>query len=322
MSKRKKSSKKHALLSRPGTSIFSALPLNVSAGLAAIAVAVFLAYIPAINGGFLQDDEILLTNNSFIRESDGLYGFWCTTVSLDYWPVTNTTFWTEWRLWEMNPAGYHVTNLILHIVEAVLIWVLLRKLSIPGAFWAAMIFALHPVNVESAAWIAQRKNMTAMLFFLLSILWYLKAVMPTAIAGMAPARSHGGPWERVGMEISSPLATRHSPLWYWLSLAAFVLAMLSKASAVVLPVLLLGIAWWLRPKETAPFFVPKKTGLSPDVRRDLVLTAPFFAVAMALTVVNIWFQTHGTEVAFRTVSFVERLLGAGGVIWFYLYKAL
>ena len=97
----------------------------------------------------------------------------------------------------MNPTGYHVTNLILHMAETLLIWVILRKLSIPGAFLAAMLFALHPVNVESVAWIAQRRNMMAMLFFLLSILWYLKADMPTAIAGMT---SRTFPQRTVGTE--------------------------------------------------------------------------------------------------------------------------
>ncbi|MGD0384208.1 MAG: tetratricopeptide repeat protein, partial [Thermoguttaceae bacterium] len=163
-----------------------------------------------------------------------------------------------------------------------------------------------------------------------------KTHMPTASVGMAPGmaagRSHEGPWERekthmpttsVGMAPGHcPLSTVHCPLFYWLSLAAFVLAMLSKGSAVILPVLLLGIAWWLRPKGTDQIFVPTKMGLSPYARRDLVLTAPFFAVAIALTVVNVWFQTHGMDVAYRTVNFAERLLGAGGVIWFYLYKAL
>ncbi len=187
MSKRKKSFDKHASRIRSESFFTSALPLNVPAGIAAIAVAVFLAYIPAINGGILLDDDFLLTNNTYICGSDGLYKFWCTTEAMDYWPLTNTTFWTEWRLWESNPAGYHVTNLMLHIVEALLIWVILRKLSIPGAFWAAMIFALHPVNVESVAWIAQRKNLMAMLFFLLSILWYLKMEIPSPPAsGRAP----------------------------------------------------------------------------------------------------------------------------------------
>jgi tetratricopeptide (TPR) repeat protein len=212
----------------------------------------------------------------------------------------------------MNPAGYHVTNLILHVAEALLIWVILRKLSIPGAFWAAMLFAVHPVNVEAAAWITQRKDMLAVLFFLLSILWYLKADMPTASVGMAPAptaRSHGGPWERE----NCPLSTVHCPLFYWLSLAAFVLAMLSKGSAVILPAVLLGIVWWQRPMRTVPFRWP---------RRDLLRIAPFFAVAAALAGVNVWFQTHGTEVTIRSAGFAERLLGAGCTVWFYLYKAV
>ena len=134
-----------------------------------------MAYLPAINGGFVLDDDVLLTENQSIKARDGLLQFWCTTKPLDYWPATNTAFWIEWRLWDMNSTGYHVTNLLLHAVEALLVWIILRKFSIPGAFLAALIFAVHPVNVESAAWISQRKNMLSMLFFLLSILWYLKA---------------------------------------------------------------------------------------------------------------------------------------------------
>jgi len=309
MSKRKKSFDEHPSRIRSENIFTPALPLNVSAGIAAIAVAVFLAYIPAINGRILLDDDYLLTNNTYICGSHGLYKFWCTTEAMDYWPLTNTTFWTEWRLWELNPAGYHVTNLILHIVEALLIWLILRKLSIPGAFWAAMIFALHPVNVESTAWIAQRKNLMAMLFFLLSILWYLKMEIPS-------------------LQTSGRHAGSLSPLSYCLSLGAFILAMLSKGSVAVLPVLLLGIVWWLRSVGTVPTFAgvspacSAKIGLSPYIRGDLLRTAPFFLVALALTGVNVWFQTHGMDVAYRSVSFTDRLLGAGGVVWFYLYKAL
>ncbi|MGA2060319.1 MAG: tetratricopeptide repeat protein [Thermoguttaceae bacterium] len=227
-----------------------------------------------------------MTTSPIVKASDGLYRFWCTTDSTDYWPVTNTTFWIEWRIWGMNPAGYHITNLILHIVSALLIWLILRKLSIPGAFWAAMIFTVHPVNVESVAWIAQRKNLIAMLFFLLTILCYLKAEM------------HSPPQDR----LYRPQASR----WYWLSLAAFVLAMLGKGSVAILPVLLLLIVWWLR----------------PITRWDLVRIAPFFVTALTLTGVNVWFQTHSTEVALRNAGFLEHMLGAGGVVWFYLDKAL
>ncbi len=190
MSKHKKSPLKkarHAPL-EPLTS--SLRGLGVPAGIAVVILAVFIAYFPAINGGFVLDDDDLLTANDFIKAPDGLYRFWLTTKASDYWPVTNATFWIEWRLWEMHPAGYHVANLILHVIESLLVWIILRKLSIPGAFLAAIIFALHPVNVESVAWIAQRKNLMAMLFLLLSILWYLKydQTRPPANLRFVPSR--------------------------------------------------------------------------------------------------------------------------------------
>ena len=305
MSNRKKSSDKHDSQTWSGADVPSALPFGALAGILLIIAAVSIAYFPSLNGGFVFDDDVHLTEDKFIKAADGPYKIWSTSESHDYWPITDTTYWIEWRLWGMHPTGYHVTNLILHVCEALLVWLILRKISIPGVFLAALIFALHPVNVESAAWIASRKNLMAMLFFLLSILWYLKFAMSAASMGMAPARSQGGPWERVTFS-SFILHPSSFHFWYWLSLAAFLLAMLSKGSVAILPVLLLGIIWWLRPLT----------------RRDLLMCVPFFLIALALVAVIIWFQNRGVMEPIRTAGITERLLGAGSVIWFYLYKAL
>ena len=78
-------------------------------------------------------------------------------------------------MWGMNPEGYRVTNLLLHLVDCLLIWLLLARLAIPGAFLAALLFAVHPVNVETVVWIVQRKELVATLFLGLSILWYLQS---------------------------------------------------------------------------------------------------------------------------------------------------
>jgi len=252
-------------------------------GAAIIGIATLLAYIPSLDGRFILDDIILLTENPLIHAPDGLYRFWFTTEPIDYWPVFNTTFWLEWRLWGTNPTGYHITNILLHVINALLIWAVLKALSIPGGFVAALLFALHPVNVESVAWISQRKGLLATLFFLLSILCYLRT----------ERRDGRGDDD-------------HTARWYALSLALFVLAMLSKGSVAVLPVLLLGIVWWRRPLTGG----------------DLARTAPFFAVAAALVGVTIWFQARGGHETAETPALIERLLGAGAVVWFYLYKAV
>ena len=143
-----------------------------------------------------------------------------------------------------NPTGYHVTNLLLHFAAVLLIWAVLRALAIPGAFLAALLFAVHPVNVESVAWIAQRKNTLAIVFFLLSILCYLRDI--------------------------EQRTTDHGPRtwrWYWLSLFAFVLAMLSKGSVVVLPLVLLLLTWWQCRKINSS---------------DALRAVPFFVVAILL----------------------------------------
>ena len=174
----------NTILTRLGTCVPPSVEFRVFWGVAIIIACVFVVYLPAINGRFILDDDKLVTDNQLVRAPDGLSHIWCTSEALDFWPATNSTFWVEWRLWKMDPAGYHVTNLILHVAEALLVWLILRKLSIPGAYLAAVIFAVHPVNVESVAWIASRKGLTAMLFLLISILWYLKAVTSAGVGSL------------------------------------------------------------------------------------------------------------------------------------------
>jgi protein O-mannosyl-transferase len=276
------------------------------AAAAALALAVFVAYLPSIGGGFIWDDELLVTKNTLVMASGNPYRIWCTTDPIDYWPMTNTAFWLEWRLWEMHPAGYHVTNLVLHIAGSLLIWAILRRLSIPGAFFAALIFALHPVNVESVAWIAQRKNTLSMLFFLLAMLWYLKTEISAATAKPAATDPHSTTLKPAKPAAHYLRSADRFSLWYLPSFSAFALAMLSKGSVVVLPFLLLGIIWWLRPLKW----------------RDVVRIAPFVAFGAVMTYVNVWFQKSDVGETIRNAGMLERLLGAGGIVWFYLYKAI
>ena len=282
------------------------LPWHVWAGIGLLIALTTLVYLPALGGGALLDDDLLLTQNKIVKAPDGLYQFWFTANASDYWPLTNTTFWIEWRLWGEHLMGYHVTNLVLHIVESLLIWFLLRKLHVPGAFFGALLFAVHPVNVESVAWIASRKNLVAMLFFLLSLWCYLNAEERSSEEDNGPAKGNGGQPPGIWTRATAFSADEFSGAWYWMSLAAFVLAMLGKGSVAMTPALLLCILWWKRPLEWR------------DMRRML----PFFAVGVGLAALNVWFQTHDTEETIRNVAFVDRTLGAGGAVWFYLCKAI
>ena len=200
---------------------------------AVIILLTMLAHIPAMRAGFVWDDDILITENPMVKAGDGLYRFWFTSESADYRPLTWSLWWLEWRLWGAKPMGYHVVNVLLHAVNAVLVWLILRRLKIPGAWLAALVFAVHPVNAATVAWVSEQKNTFSMFFYALAILLYLRF-------------DEEDQWR-----------------WYCGSLVAGLLALLTKTAVVMLPVVLLGCLWWRRGRVrvkdllcSVPYFLP------------------------------------------------------------------
>ena len=225
---------------------------------------------------------MLVQGNPMVRGTLGLRTIWFHT---DF-PLANIAFWAQWHLWGDHPAGYHAVNVLLHATGAVLLWRVLSRLRIPGGWLAAVIFAVHPVCVASVAWVSELKNTLSLPFYLLSVRWFL---------GFEAQHGQG--------------LKRKMGAWYLLSLSAYVLALFSKTSTVMLPVVLLGCCWWKRGRITA---------------RDWWRTSPFFALALAFGLMSVGFQKYGAMAGatVQTENFWGRLAGAGMALWFYLGKAL
>ena len=185
----------------------------------AIALLVAVTYFPALQGGFVWDD-VIFSEEPVIHSPDGLRSIWFAPADIKneghYWPLVYTSFWLEHKLWGLNPVGYHAVNILLHLVNCLLLWRLLDRLSVPGAVVIAAVFAVHPMHVESVAWIIERKDV-------LSALFYLTAVLT---------------WIRFS---ESP-----GPGRYALALALFAAGLLAKSVVVTLPVALLIWHWWRR----------------------------------------------------------------------------
>src|SRR6201984_968388 len=146
-----------------------------------LAAVTIFAYRPAWNGGFLWDDDDYITHNELLTAPDGLRRIWFSLDSpSQYFPLVYTTFRIEHAVWGLDPTGYHWVSLLLHVGNALLVWLVLARLKLPGAGLAGAIFVLHPVQVESVAWITERKNVLMGFFFLLTLLTWARFVKTKA----------------------------------------------------------------------------------------------------------------------------------------------
>ena len=203
--------------------------------LVALGLLVVVCYLPAMLwGGFVWDDDLCIEVDP-VRNVSGLWQIWFAPSAIEeeghYWPLVYTTFWLEHKLWGFDPTGYHIVNVLLHLANTLLLWHLLRRLAVPGAWVVAAVFAVHPLHVESVAWVIERKDVLSGLFYLSAVLTYMRFV------------------------------ERPSRGWYAGSLTLYAAGMLSKSIVVTLPVALLIWHWWKQGRVTAtdllrvvPFF--------------------------------------------------------------------
>ena len=251
---------------------------------------VFIAYAQVFRADFIWDDESHLTQNPCVVGPLGLKEIWTTTQAV-YYPLVLTTFWALHRLFGLSPLPYHLLNISFHVASAILLWRILQVLRVRGAWLGAALWALHPVMVQSVAWVTELKNTQSCVFYLLSILFFLK-------------------WEDQGGAVSrssQPRTGDRRSLVFVLSLLLFLLATLSKTSVVMLPFVLALCVWWMRGR----------------IRwRDTLALAPFALISVVASAWTIWEQRfHARAVGPDWVqTFPERLIIAGKAIWFYLGK--
>lgn len=265
-----------------------------------IVLLTLLAYIPAMRGGYIWDDNAHITDNVVLRTSDGLAKIWFDPKVLpQYYPLVHTTFWVEYHLWQMHPFGYHLVNVVLHAFNAILLLFVLRYLRVPGAWLAAALFALHPVHVESVAWITERKNVLSGFFYLASALAYFRFANVTGDLAETTASSD--------LHLLTSGKSRRSWGYYVFSLFLFLCALLSKTVTSSLPAAILLVLWWKRGRIC---------------RSDILTLIPYFVVGALFGLTTVWLEkyqvgAYGQEWA---LSFLDRCLVAGRAVWFYAGK--
>lgn len=266
-----------------------------AAGAAVIILLTLLAYWPAIHGSFIWDDDEYVINNPLLNDAvrGGLSTIWLQpSASPQYYPAVFTSFWIERQLWQLNPMGYHIVNVLLHALNALLVWRLCNRINLGirpiGSWLIAAVFALHPVHVESVAWITERKNVLSGCFYLLAMLSYLRFDDDSSPRGSEAGRR----WA-----------------WYALALGLFVLALLSKSVTCSLPAALILIMLQQRKQLSLARLWP---------------LAPMFLIGLALAINTALLEKDhvlatGPDFAF---TFAQRVVIASKALLFYPAKLL
>jgi protein O-mannosyl-transferase len=270
---------------------------------------VFIAYLQVLHAGFIWDDESHLTRNPAVIGPLGLKEIWTTTQAV-YYPLVLTTFWALHKVVGLNPLPYHLLNVLLHAGSAILLWRVLGLLQIRGAWLGAALWAVHPVMVQSVAWITELKNTQSCLFYLLSIFFFLRCEeeRPT-VAPISRLRGSTNQARTVSRPPQRRTRGRRFLMLFALSLLFFILATLSKPSVVMLPFVLALCIWWMR----------------GTIRwRDAFAVAPFAVISALASAWTVWEQKfHARAVGPDWAQTLpERFIIAGRAIWFYLGKLI
>jgi protein O-mannosyl-transferase len=257
---------------------------------------VFLVYFPALRGGFLWDDDTHISANLTLRSLKGLWEIWFKpAATCQYYPLTFSVFWVGYHLWGLNPLGYHMLNVVLHGMAAVLLWQVLARLRVRGAGLAGAVFALHPVCVMSVAWMTELKN-TLSGVLALGAGW--------AYVRFARLGVYGGTDQKDRPAIGTGLGREWR--YYILALVLFQLALLAKTAVSFLPVTLLLVVWWQRERLTW---------------REVWPLLPMVGIAVMMGEVTIYLEHfEGASGQEFSLGWWPRVLISGRSFWFYLGK--
>ncbi len=266
-----------------------------------LVAATLIAYAPCYRGEFVWDDASWTGDlQPLFGSLSGLWTMWWRATALQqYYPLTGTTFWIDYQLWGFNSLPYHLENVFLHMGSVLLFWRILKRLEVPGALLAAALLALHPLMVESVAWITERKNVLSLVLFLAAFWSYGRF---TNFWSDAAPESPG--------PVGSGATAERKWLFYMAAFVLFFAAYLAKATVFAFPAVLLLVCWWKRGRLRLP--------------QDVLPTIPFFLVTLIFGGLVAWLERNhvGAQGPEWALSFPQRCIIAGHAVWFYLGKLL